>query len=71
MLDHVTFIDFGLGLHNIYAKHIYIYIDWRPTNSQNIATSINSTQLGTTKNPDNCIFDACEGNWVVVCEKKH
>ena len=47
-----------------------MYIDRRPKATRNIAGFINSTQLGSTLNQTNCIFEGHEGNRVFVCAIK-
>ena len=42
-----------------------LYIDGRPKTTRNIVGLINSTQLGSTLKKPNCIFEGCEGNFVL------
>ena len=57
-------------LDNNQNKGATMYIDGRPKATGNIAGFINSTRpVATTKKP-NCIFEACEGNHIFVCETK-
>ena len=47
-----------------------MYIDGRPKSIGNIASFINSTRPSSTSKQSNCIFEACEGNGVLVCAIK-
>jgi hypothetical protein len=57
-------------LDNNQNKGATMYIDGRPKATGKIAGFINSTRpVATTKKP-NCIFEACKGNCIFVCETK-
>ena len=57
-------------VYNNQNKGATIYIDGRPKATGNIAGFINSTRpVATTKKP-NCIFEARDGNCILVCETK-
>ena len=51
-------------------KGATLYINRRPKITGNIAGFINSTQPRSTLKQPNCIFEACEGNYVFVCDIK-
>lgn len=51
-------------------KEMTIYIEQRPKASCNIVGFINDKWLKTSNKQPNCIYEGCEGNWVVMCTIK-